>query len=181
MKIGIISDTHDDVTSTKKAIEHFENENVKFVIHCGDYVFPPIVKEFEKMIKKGIGFAGVLGNNDGERTGLNRVFVAIKATMLGEIGELDLDGLKFGIYHGTDQDLRAKLISSGKYDVFLSGHTHKKEPSSSKDIMSQKPIVINPGTAHKKENMSDDRDLFSESTITVFDTVTKTHKFINLE
>lgn len=181
MKVGIISDTHDDITNTKKAIEHFDKENVGFVIHCGDYVFPPIVKEFEKLVKKGTGFAGVLGNNDGERTGLNKIFVSIKAKMLGEIGELELVGLKFGIYHGTDQDLRADLISSRKYDVFLSGHTHKKEPSSTKDMVSQKTIVINPGTAHKKESMSDNRDLFSESTIAIFDTITKTHKFINLD
>lgn len=181
MKVGIISDTHDDVSSTRAAIKIFEDYNVGFVIHCGDYVFPPIVKEFEKLTTKGVGFVGVLGNNDGERNGIVKTFVAIRGLMLGEIGELEIDGLKFCVYHGTDNELRSELISSGKYDVFVSGHTHKKEPTSEEGgMVSEKTIVINPGSAHRVEEMADERNLFSESTVAVFDTVTKTHKFVNL-
>ena len=64
MKIGIISDTHDDVENVQKAIEMFNVERVQYVIHAGDYIFPGIVKEFEKLNSKLIG---VLGNNDGEK------------------------------------------------------------------------------------------------------------------
>ena len=61
MKIGIISDTHDDVGNVQKAIEMFNVERVQYVIHAGDYICPGIVKEFEKLNSKLIG---VLGNND---------------------------------------------------------------------------------------------------------------------
>ena len=64
MKIGIISDTHDDVGNVQRAIEMFNVERVQYVIHAGDYIFPGIVKEFEKLNSKLIG---VLGNNDGEK------------------------------------------------------------------------------------------------------------------
>ena len=65
MKIGIISDTHDDVGNVQRAIEMFNVERVQSVIHAGDYIFPGIVKEFEKLNSKLIG---VLGNNDGEKS-----------------------------------------------------------------------------------------------------------------
>jgi uncharacterized protein len=47
MKIGIISDTHDDIENVQKAIEIFNGERVNCVIHAGDFVFQGVVKEFE--------------------------------------------------------------------------------------------------------------------------------------
>ena len=38
MKIGIISDTHDDIENVQKAIEMFNLERVQYVIHAGDYI-----------------------------------------------------------------------------------------------------------------------------------------------
>ena len=64
MKIGIISDTHDDIENVQKAIEIFNAEKVDYVIHAGDYIFPGIVMEFKELNAK---LFGVLGNNDGER------------------------------------------------------------------------------------------------------------------
>jgi putative phosphoesterase len=52
MKIGIISDTHDDIENVQKAIEIFKAEGVNYVIHAGEYVFPGVVKEFEKLNAK---------------------------------------------------------------------------------------------------------------------------------
>lgn len=178
MKIGIISDTHDDIANTKKAIEIFEKNNVQLVIHCGDYVFPPLVKEFERLTKQGIEFVGVLGNNDGEITGLMKTFDQINGKLLGEVGELEKDGLKIGIYHGTNSELREELENSTKYDVFVSGHTHRKRATTGESA--NNTIVINPGTAHRAEKMSDPRDLFRESTVMIFDTNTKKHEFFEL-
>ena len=48
MKIGIISDSHDDITNVNKAIGIFEEMNVESIIHAGDIISPPIIKEFKK-------------------------------------------------------------------------------------------------------------------------------------
>jgi putative phosphoesterase len=124
LRIGIISDTHDDVENVQSAIEIFNTENVKYVIHAGDYVFPGIVLEFEKLDAKLIG---VLGNNDGERVHLLKNFLTIGGELKGELGEVELDGVIFGIYHGTDEQLKTKLVDSGKYDFVITGHTHRIE------------------------------------------------------
>lgn len=64
MDIGIISDTHDDVSNLKIALSVFNERKVRYVIHAGDYVFPDMVTEFKNFNGKLIG---VLGNNDGEK------------------------------------------------------------------------------------------------------------------
>ena len=38
MKIGILSDTHDDIDNVNKAIDIFQENDVKAVIHAGDMV-----------------------------------------------------------------------------------------------------------------------------------------------
>ena len=69
MKIGIISDSHDDVDNVNRAIGIFEKEKVKAVIHAGDIISPPIIKEFKRLTDDGVEFFGIFGNNDGERKG----------------------------------------------------------------------------------------------------------------
>ena len=40
MKIAIISDTHDNVATFKKAVDLIKKEKIKTIIHCGD-IFKP--------------------------------------------------------------------------------------------------------------------------------------------
>ena len=54
MKIGIISDSHDDVENVNKAIDIFEEEKVQVIIHAGDIISPPIIKEFKKLTDEGV-------------------------------------------------------------------------------------------------------------------------------
>jgi uncharacterized protein len=74
MKIGIISDTHDDIENVRRAIGIFSKEEVLYVIHAGDYVFPGSVMEFKNLNARLIG---VLGNNDGERGLLLKAFLEV--------------------------------------------------------------------------------------------------------
>ena len=62
MKIGIISDTHDDVDNTNKAIDIFKENDVKAVIHAGDIISPPIIKEFKRLTEIGVQFFGRFGD-----------------------------------------------------------------------------------------------------------------------
>jgi putative phosphoesterase len=190
LRIGIISDTHDDVENVQSAIEIFNTENVKYVIHAGDYVFPGIVLEFEKLDAKLIG---VLGNNDGERVHLLKNFLTIGGELKGELGEVELDGVIFGIYHGTDEQLKTKLVDSGKYDFVITGHTHRIEIPSVYSALNSKDkkqypnktnqnrrqtLVLNPGSAHRKVDSIS--GAFKEGGVIIFDTETNDYKFVNL-
>lgn len=178
MKLGIISDTHDDIDNVRMAIDIFNRETVKYVIHAGDYVFPGVVMEFKRMDAKLIG---VLGNNDGEKVHLLKAFLEIGGELKGELGEFNIDDLRIGIYHGTSTEVKRQLIESGRYNIFVCGHTHGREPAGvergniSKNTST---LVLNPGTGHRKvESLA---GAFLEGGVIILDTESREYRYINL-
>ncbi len=179
MKIGIISDTHDDIENVQEAIQIFNQNKVEYVILAGDYIFPGIIKEFSKLNAKLIG---VFGNNDGERNGILKSFIDINGELKGEIGDIEIDNIKFGIYHGTDKEIKERIISNKRYDILICGHTHKREPNSSGKIEkdnNKNTLILNPGSAHRKSTSLS--GAFSEiGRILLFDTQSKKYEFVDL-
>jgi len=171
MKIGIISDTHDDLLSLKSAIKIFNETKVKYVIHAGDYVFPGVVKEFKHLNAK---LVGVLGNNDGEKIGLSRNFQEIGGELHGEFCNLELENLKIAIYHGTSKEMTDAIISSQLYNLVIHGHTHKKRDEKIRDV-----LVLNPGCAHR-DFPNVDGEIETEPSVILFDTTKISYQFIRL-
>lgn len=132
MKIGIMSDSHDNLPKIRAAIAVFADEKVKLVIHAGDLVSPFAAKELKKIKSR---FVVVFGNNDGERLGLAR--------MLGDKinlppYQLKIADLKMLICH--EPYALSALKQSGYYDAIIYGHTHEVDVQ--KDGAS---LIINPG------------------------------------
>lgn len=162
-KIGIISDTHDNIENILKAVKEFNSRHVEIVLHAGDFVSPIAVESFA-----GIKLVGILGNNDTDIPGLTSAFNKIDGELKGEIFEAVYDGMKLVIYHGTSSSRKEFLIKSGKYDMVIYGHTHRK---ASNKI--GRTLVINPGTA---------KGWFFGfyATIAVFDTHSRIIEFVYL-
>jgi len=134
MKIGIVSDTHDNLDKTRKAVNHFLEENVEVVIHCGDLVSPFTAKLFDQ----DFGFYAVKGNNDGEWK--LKETVESFGKWMNQLGEIELEGYRFAVYHGTEKGVVKSLIGCGEYDYVLRGHTHTKTINEYNGT-----IEINPG------------------------------------
>jgi len=145
MKIGIISDTHDNLVSLKKAIQIFKQRKIEMLIHCGDWVSPFTLEFFDREMKDfNIPIKSVVGNNPGDikRTMMNNAKMQnpiewSKTTML----VFDLDGKKTIVYHGDDREMLSMLIDSQKYDIIVTGHTHAV-----RNETVGKTLVVNPGT-----------------------------------
>ena len=180
MKIGIISDSHDDVSNVNKAIGIFEQNEVRVVIHAGDIISPPIVKEFKKLTDNGVEIFGIFGNNDGEKRGLEDAFSFINGKLLGDEGKIEIEGLKFCIYHGQDLKKKEKIITSQKYDVVIFGHSHRKF-SEIIYMKKRSTIVLNPGSSHSeaRTNFSEPQ-YFPPPSLIIYDTKTKKEEFIDL-
>jgi putative phosphoesterase len=163
MKIGLISDTHDNIENILKPVKEFNSRHVDIVLHAGDFVSPIAVESFA-----GIKLVGVLGNNDTDIPGLTSAFNKIHAELKGDIFEAVYDGMKLVIYHGTNPSKKDFLIKSGKYDIVICGHTHRKA-----NYKVGRTTVVNPGAA---------KGWFFGfyATIAVFDTYTRIIEFINL-
>lgn len=144
LKIGIISDTHDDIENTKRAIELFNNLGVNHVFHAGDYIFPGMLRLFKALNSK-VNLYGVRGNNDGELLGIVNVFKEIEnAVFFNEFGRVVIDSTEIGIYHGTNSELSDTLIQSQIFDLLILGHTHVRRIDKI-----GKTLVLNPGTLNK--------------------------------
>ena len=64
MKVGILSDSHDDMGAIARAVAVFNAEGVLQVLHAGDIV-SPFTFELFRDLHAPLG--GVFGNNDGDR------------------------------------------------------------------------------------------------------------------
>ncbi len=163
VKIGLISDTHDNFKTIEAPVKIFGEKRIGYVIHAGDITTPEAVEAFS-----GLKMIGVLGNNDVDKKGLENAFEKIGGELRGELCEIEEDDLLIGVYHGTNFKKRDALIQSGKYNVVVYGHTHKID-----NKVVGKTIVINPGTANGW--------FFGyKATATIFDTVSKECDFVEL-
>jgi uncharacterized protein len=164
VKIGLISDTHDNIKNIESAVNIFNDKRISYVIHAGDITTPEAVEAFE-----GVKLIGVLGNNDIDKQGLENAFEKIGGELRGELCEIEEDDLLIASYHGTNFKKREALIQSGKYDVVVYGHTHKVE-----NKVVGRTIAINPGTANGW--------FFGyKATAAIFDTVSRECEFIQIQ
>ncbi len=71
MKIGLISDTHDNLSMVEKAIAKLNAEKVELVLHAGDSTSPVVIPKFKAL---NCRLVGVFGNNDGDHEFLKKRF-----------------------------------------------------------------------------------------------------------
>jgi len=140
MKIGIISDTHDQIERIKKAVKTFNKEDVKLVVHCGDIV-APFVLQFFKDLNCPIKF--LFGNNTGD-IALHLEFArkfGLKDAEFKNFYSLEIDGRKIAAYHGDVKEIIEALIKCEIYDCVFVGHDH-----TARIEKHGKVLLVNPGT-----------------------------------
>lgn len=131
MKIGILSDSHDNLPAIAKAVTLFNDAGVSQVLHAGDLVSPFVSLPLKNL---EMDFQAVFGNNDGEILGLSRVFEGRihRAPYSLKVGKLNI----LLLHEPDNLDV---LEASGRFDAIVYGHTHEV------DIRQGKTLVINPG------------------------------------
>ncbi|MDL5361933.1 metallophosphoesterase [Halalkalicoccus sp. NIPERK01] len=135
MRVGVISDTHDNVAAIERATDLFREEGIGTLIHCGDFIAPPVLPFFE-----GFSVHGVLGNNDGEVEGLEAGFEEIDGELHGRFADLELGGARFAVLHGESKEEVAGYAEAGEYDYVCYGHHHEREERAVDGT-----LVVNPG------------------------------------
>lgn len=143
-KIGLISDTHDNLAAVDAAFERLEKLGVKLLLHAGDIIAPFTLR---RILSKEFEFRGVFGNNDGELLVLSRVAREHGAILVQQPLITDVEGLRVLVMHGVSgieetKNFATVLAKSGEYDVVVYGHTHDA------DVRKVgKTLVVNPGEA----------------------------------
>ncbi|MDD5263842.1 MAG: metallophosphoesterase [Candidatus Bipolaricaulis sp.] len=157
MKIGILSDTHDNLPAIERIVERFNGEKVDLVLHAGDFVSPFTAVPLGKL---SVPLVGVFGNNDGDRLHLTRRFDGV-GTIHAGYHTFEVDGVRVVLMH-EPRSIDA-LAESGVYDLVIYGHTHQVDVRPGGQPTA---AVVNPGEACGW--------LTGRSTAALFDTQTRT-------
>jgi len=130
MKIGLISDSHDNLPKIAKAVRFFHRVKVGFVFHAGDFIAPFSIAKLD-ILK--CDWRGVFGNNDGETLGLLR---ASEGKIMPGPLRMELAGRKIIMVH----DIQQINKDSEGASLIIFGHSH--QPQIIKD---NNRLLINPG------------------------------------
>lgn len=136
MKLGVLSDTHDNLGTLCAALDTLRQEGVRVVIHCGDLIHAqlvPLFRDFETHI--------VQGNTDAMPGAIVQAVLKLgNGSTYGATYDGQFEGVRVAAIHGDSKAARKALQHSGLYDYVFYGHTHER-----KDKMSGSTRVINPG------------------------------------
>ncbi len=155
MKIGLISDTHDNLPMIRLALSYFQREGVEVALHTGDIVAPFAAKEMLKFSGK---VYAVYGNNDGEKAGLKNSGLDV----VEGPRKVDLGGRRIVMAHARESAVR----EGHGADIIVFGHSHR--PS----VEPGPPLYVNPGECGGW--------LTGRSTIAILDTDVMTAQVIDI-
>ncbi len=123
MKIGVMSDSHDNLDKIRTAVAVFVDRKVEVLLHAGDFCSPFVFREMEQLKERKVKMYGVFGNNDGDRVLLVKN-AGDFCTLRDGIMKLELDGRKIALMHYPDA--AEDMFASGNYDLVVYGHTHRE-------------------------------------------------------
>lgn len=139
MKLGILSDTHDQAAAIQAALRLLKAAGVDVIIHCGDITAPDTIRLFA-----GYPMHFVLGNCDWHVDRLRYALAESGAQLHEPFGDLALEGKRIAWVHGHESHRLEALIQSQEYDLVCHGHTH---------VAAQRHVgrtlVLNPGALQR--------------------------------
>lgn len=159
MLIGILSDTHDDMSLIRRAVDTFNARGVSHAIHAGDLVSPFTYELFSTL---HCNMTAIFGNNDGDK-------ILLKQMSKGNIHPqpfiMTFNEKRIVVVH--EPGLVDALADSGHFDLVIYGHTHTPDIRKTNGT-----LIVNPGKTallHK-----------GKSTIALFESETMEAEIISL-
>ncbi len=136
MKIGILSDTHNNLENLMRALHLLRLADVDTLIHCGDLTDPELLRQIA-----GFRVLYVFGNGDTSQSDIREGVLALHPagfaghTFTGEVG-----AVKIAAAHGHLSGAIDSLVHSGQYTYVFRGHSHLHQ-----DEQIGATRLINPG------------------------------------
>lgn len=122
MKIAVVSDSHDHIWNTRRAVEQANILGAEVMLHCGDMVSPFMLEEFDRFKGK---LHLILGNNPGDQILLMKSVLSRKdkVEFHGWFGRIEVCGVSIAFIHDP---LEARHIArSCDFPLVCFGHTHR--------------------------------------------------------
>lgn len=140
MKIGILSDTHNDRQTTQAILHHFREEKIQTVFHCGDVTSPEMISLFN-----GFTLHLAFGNADYLTGAIHEKVLLLGTDSTARRKNIfTLNDQKILILHGNFENELQTDIKSQTYDMIFTGHTHARE-----NKLIDSTSLFNPGAASR--------------------------------
>ena len=118
MRIGVVSDTHNNLKNVARIVELFNAAGVDRVIHTGDITQ---AKTLDVLAELKAPLHGVFGNNDLERESLDRAIATHGFKFADPPLELRWHGRHIAVVHDP---LEFNGFLGQQHQLALHGHTH---------------------------------------------------------
>lgn len=162
MKLGILSDSHNDVQTLQRALSLFWQQGVTRLLHCGDVTSPDTA-----VLLTPLPLIYTPGNMDRPQT-ITKIKQMDTGNIVTAVYTGTLDGLAIAATHGHRFGELERLIGDGRYDFVFHGHTHRR-----RDDASGATRIINPGALGGRRP--------EPRSVAVLDTPTRTVTFITID
>lgn len=135
MKIGIVSDTHNNLKNVREIVSLFNAARVERVIHTGDISQAKVMEVFAGLEAP---LFGVYGNNDqGELESLDAAATDMGFHFIQPPLALEWAGKRIVVVHDP---LELEPLDTTAFDVILHGHTHRLRIE-----RNEHHLIFNPG------------------------------------
>ena len=121
MRIGVVSDTHNNLKNIEKIINLFNKEKVELVIHTGDIANSKSLNKFSNL---NCDLIGVYGNNDRNEIGIEEAANKNNFKFQEPPNILTLCLKNIAIFHEPDS-IDDFLLKNKNTDIVIHGHTHR--------------------------------------------------------
>lgn len=136
MKLGVLSDTHNNMANLEQALEILHREGVDVLIHCGDLTTPETACRLQ-----GFRVHHVIGNGDYASGEILHALQSLDPHNTSSLTfSTELDGVRIAAAHGHIPGQVEALVRSGEYAYVFRGHSHRR-----RDERDWPTRVINPG------------------------------------
>ncbi len=119
MRIGVVSDTHNNLKNCAEIVNLFNAAEVERVVHTGDITQ---AKTIEVLAGLKAPLFGVFGNNDQERRSLTQVIDKYGFSFVDPPYCLNWAERRICVVHDP---LEFTLVDESTFDLLLHGHTHR--------------------------------------------------------
>jgi putative phosphoesterase len=136
MIIAVLSDTHDNRNTVRKALKAARGRGAEEILHCGDLTSSSVLALFG-----GWTVQYARGNMDRDGAEIRAAVERLGAgSGYGDELQLERGGLRIAVMHGNRADRLSAAVRSEKFDFVFHGHTHRR-----RDERVGRTRRINPG------------------------------------
>ncbi len=141
MKIGLLSDTHNHVKESRRALDLLLANGAEHLVHCGDIGEDVLGLMTAVCMETGVAAHVALGNCDAYWAADIRYLPQSPALHIGRFLAFELAGISCAVIHGDHTAQLNAAVEGGEYAYVFTGHTHRASAK-----QTGRTWLVNPGS-----------------------------------